>query len=82
SPARHAWTSSANSPVRRWAGDVEHARALGHRLSLMSAAMFAEPNPTVLKGVLHARGCIPTAAVRLPLVPASQASIEAALRML
>ncbi|MBE3010191.1 4-hydroxy-tetrahydrodipicolinate synthase [Microbispora sp. NEAU-D428] len=68
----HAWRG----------GDVEHARALGHRLSLMSAAMFAEPNPTVLKGVLHARGRIPTAAVRLPLVPASQASIEAALRTL
>ncbi len=64
------------------AGEAEHARALGHRLSLMSAAMFAEPNPTVLKGVLHARGRIPTAAVRLPLVPASQASIEAALRTL
>jgi 4-hydroxy-tetrahydrodipicolinate synthase len=64
------------------AGEAEHARALGHRLSLMSAAMFAEPNPTVLKGVLHAQGRIPTAAVRLPLVPAGRASIEAALRTL
>ncbi|MFI9569827.1 4-hydroxy-tetrahydrodipicolinate synthase family protein [Microbispora rosea] len=79
----HLRTGEFAELVQAWrAGDVEHARALGHRLSLMSAAMFAEPNPTVLKGVLHARGRIPTAAVRLPLVPASQASIEAALRVL
>ncbi|MEV8638209.1 4-hydroxy-tetrahydrodipicolinate synthase [Streptosporangium sp. NPDC051023] len=63
-------------------GEVAHARALGHRLSAMSASMFAEPNPTVIKGVLHAQGRIPTASVRLPLVPASQASVEAALRLL
>ncbi|MFF5207240.1 4-hydroxy-tetrahydrodipicolinate synthase family protein [Streptosporangium sp. NPDC000396] len=61
-------------------GDVAHARALGHRLSVMSASLFAEPNPTVIKGVLHAQGRIPTAAVRLPLVPASRASVEAAER--
>lgn len=79
----HLRTGEFVELFRAWrAGEAEHARALGHRLSLMSAAMFAEPNPTVLKGVLHARGRIPTAAVRLPLVPASQASIEAALRML
>ncbi|GIH66885.1 4-hydroxy-tetrahydrodipicolinate synthase family protein [Microbispora siamensis] len=79
----HLRTGEFAELVQAWrAGDVEHARALGNRLSLMSAAMFAEPNPTVLKGVLHARGRIPTAAVRLPLVPASQASIEAALRTL
>ncbi|WP_068924344.1 dihydrodipicolinate synthase family protein [Planobispora rosea] len=60
------------------AGDVAHARALGHRLSAMSASLFTEPNPTVLKGVLHARGRIPTASVRLPLVPARRESVEAA----
>ena len=79
----HLRTGDFVELVRAWqAGEVEHARSLGHRLSLMSAAMFAEPNPTVLKGVLHAQGRIPTAAVRLPLVPASQASVEAALRAL
>ncbi len=79
----HLRTGEFAELFQAWrAGEVEHARALGHRLSLMSAAMFAEPNPTVLKGVLHAQGRIPTAAVRLPLVPASQASIEAALRTL
>lgn len=77
----HLRTGEFAALFQAWrAGDVEHARALGHRLSLMSAAMFAEPNPTVLKGVLHAQGHIPTAAVRLPLVPASATSVEAALR--
>jgi 4-hydroxy-tetrahydrodipicolinate synthase len=46
------------------------------------AALFAEPNPAVIKGVLHARGKIPTPAVRLPLLPASRASVDAALRHL
>ncbi|NUW44661.1 4-hydroxy-tetrahydrodipicolinate synthase family protein [Nonomuraea rhodomycinica] len=60
------------------AGDVTRARALGHRLARLSAALFAEPNPTVIKGVLHARGIIPSADVRLPLLPASEASVAAA----
>jgi 4-hydroxy-tetrahydrodipicolinate synthase len=63
-------------------GDAEHARALGHSLSVLSASVFAEPNPTVLKGVLHAQGRIPTASVRLPLVPAGSASIEGVLKLL
>ncbi|MFC7650229.1 4-hydroxy-tetrahydrodipicolinate synthase family protein [Streptosporangium lutulentum] len=63
-------------------GDTARARALGHRLSALSASVFAEPNPTVLKGVLHAQGRIPTASVRLPLVPAGRASIEAVLRLM
>nr|BFE80862.1 hypothetical protein GCM10020093_034630 [Planobispora longispora] len=62
-------------------GEVAHARALGHRLSVMSASLFTEPNPTVLKGVLHARGRIPTASVRLPLLPARRESVEAVLRL-
>lgn len=60
------------------AGDAERARALGHRLARLSAALFAEPNPTVVKGVLHARGLIPTADVRLPLLPAGADSIARA----
>ncbi|MGP3959910.1 4-hydroxy-tetrahydrodipicolinate synthase family protein [Nonomuraea sp. 3N208] len=60
------------------AGDVPRARALGHRLARLSAALFAEPNPTVLKGVLHAQGLIPTPDVRLPLVPASAAAVSQA----
>ncbi|WP_371784900.1 4-hydroxy-tetrahydrodipicolinate synthase family protein [Streptosporangium subroseum] len=63
-------------------GDAERARALGHSLSALSASVFAEPNPTVLKGVLHSQGRIPTASVRLPLVPAGSASIEGVLKLL
>ncbi|MFD9124576.1 dihydrodipicolinate synthase family protein [Kitasatospora sp. NPDC059571] len=51
-------------------GDAERARPLGHRLARLSAAVFAEPNPTLVKAVLHALGRIPTADVRLPLLPA------------
>lgn len=60
------------------AGDVERARPLGHALARLSAAVFAEPNPAVVKGVLHAQGRIPTAGVRLPLLPASAGAVAAA----
>lgn len=63
-------------------GDVVRARALGHSLAPMSAALFAEPNPTVLKGVLHALGLIPTASVRLPLLPAQPSSVEKVTQLL
>ncbi|MFJ7586542.1 dihydrodipicolinate synthase family protein [Streptomyces sp. NPDC097617] len=59
------------------AGDAARARPLGHALARMSAAAFAEPNPAVLKGVLHAQGRIPTPDVRLPLLPASQGAVKA-----
>ncbi|WCD90262.1 4-hydroxy-tetrahydrodipicolinate synthase [Streptomyces xanthophaeus] len=61
------------------AGDVARARPLGHALARVSAAAFAEPNPAVVKGVLHAQGRIPAPDVRLPLLPASQAAVTAAL---
>ncbi|MCX5380752.1 dihydrodipicolinate synthase family protein [Streptomyces sp. NBC_00091] len=61
------------------AGEVENARALGHALARLSAAAFAEPNPAVTKGVLHAQGRIPTPDVRLPMLPASRPAVEAAL---
>lgn len=64
------------------AGDVARARPLGHALARMSAAVFAEPNPTVVKGVLHAQGRIPAPDVRLPLLPASEAAVTAALEQL
>ncbi|MEV0411561.1 dihydrodipicolinate synthase family protein [Streptomyces sp. NPDC050448] len=64
------------------AGDVPRARTLGHGLARLSAAVFAEPNPAVVKGVLHARGRIPTPAVRLPLLPAGEAAVSAALERL
>jgi 4-hydroxy-tetrahydrodipicolinate synthase len=60
-------------------GDASQARELGHRLAAVSAALFAEPNPAVIKAVLYRRGEIPSPAVRLPLLAASQESAEAAL---
>lgn len=67
--------------VTHWhAGDVVRARSLGHRLAGLSAALFAGPNPTVIKSVLHARGRIPSPAVRLPLLPADQDTTRRALR--
>ncbi|MFJ2861739.1 dihydrodipicolinate synthase family protein [Kitasatospora sp. NPDC087314] len=63
------------------AGDADRARALGHRLTGLALAAFAAPNPTVVKGVLHAQGRIPTPDVRLPLLPAGAAEVEAALKL-
>jgi 4-hydroxy-tetrahydrodipicolinate synthase len=76
----HLATDRFAELVRAWrAGDAVRARALGHALTGLALALFAEPNPTVIKAVLHAQGRIPTAAVRLPLVPAAAGSTRAAL---
>ncbi|MFB4269573.1 dihydrodipicolinate synthase family protein [Nonomuraea sp. GTA35] len=76
----HVETGAFVELAEAWhAGDVVRARALGRRLARLSASLFAEPNPTVLKGVLHARGLIPTPDVRLPLVPASAEAVSQAL---
>lgn len=63
-------------------GPIDRARRIGNRLAALATTLFTEPNPTVLKGVLAAQGRIPTAAVRLPLLPASEASVAAALAAL
>ncbi|WP_203785726.1 dihydrodipicolinate synthase family protein [Paractinoplanes rishiriensis] len=76
----HVCTADFAALIEAWrAGDVATARPLGHRLARLSAALFAGPNPTVIKGVLAARGRIPTAAVRLPLLPAGPGAIDAGL---
>jgi 4-hydroxy-tetrahydrodipicolinate synthase len=75
-------TGSFAAMVRAWQdGECARARALGHGLAGLSAALFAEPNPVVIKAVLHAQGRIPSPSVRLPLLPASPAATEAALRL-
>ncbi|MDJ0345068.1 dihydrodipicolinate synthase family protein [Streptomyces sp. H10-C2] len=75
--------ASAHLATDRW---VELAgtgdRALGHRLAALAAALFTEPNPTVIKAALHARGSIPDPGVRLPLLPAGRPALETALRAL
>jgi hypothetical protein len=79
----HLATEGFVALIEAWrAGETVRARPLGHRLAALSAALFAEPNPTVVKAVLHARGQIPTAAVRLPLLPAGADSTATALRQL
>jgi 4-hydroxy-tetrahydrodipicolinate synthase len=60
-------------------GDLATARLLGPALARLSAAAFAEPNPSVIKAALHAQGRIPTPDVRLPLLPAAPESAAALL---
>ena len=77
----HVATDQYAELIHAWrTGDAARARALGHRLAALSAALFAEPNPTVIKGVLHARGLIASASVRLPLLPAHPDTVETAMR--
>ena len=57
-------------------GKVDDGRVHAEALLPVVQACFAEPNPSVFKGVLHAQGLIPTPDVRLPLVNASRSSGE------
>jgi 4-hydroxy-tetrahydrodipicolinate synthase len=78
----HLRTADFADLIAAWqAGRAAQARALGHRLAPLSAALFAEPNPAVIKGVLHAQGRIPSPAVRLPLLPAGRDTVRAALSL-
>ncbi|MFD7242339.1 dihydrodipicolinate synthase family protein [Streptomyces massasporeus] len=62
-------------------GAAGPARRLGAELARLSAAFFAEPNPAVIKGVLHVQGRIPSPAVRLPLLAASADSVRRAAEL-
>ena len=53
------------------AGKIDDGRAHAEALLPVVQAAFAEPNPAVFKGVLHAQGRIATPDVRLPLTNAS-----------
>jgi 4-hydroxy-tetrahydrodipicolinate synthase len=64
------------------AGKVDEGRAHAEALLPVTQALFAEPNPAVFKGVLHAQERIPTADVRLPLLNASPGAIEHALEVI
>jgi 4-hydroxy-tetrahydrodipicolinate synthase len=77
----HVRTAEFARLVSSWRDEkAAEARELGHRLSPLSRALFAEPNPVVIKSVLHRMGQIPSPSVRLPLLPASLESTEDALR--
>jgi 4-hydroxy-tetrahydrodipicolinate synthase len=74
----HVRTAEFARLVALWQdGRAAEARELGGRLAELSLALFAEPNPTVIKAVLHQLGEIPSPAVRLPLLPASRATLDA-----
>jgi 4-hydroxy-tetrahydrodipicolinate synthase len=64
------------------AGKLEEGRAIHESLLPLVKALFAEPNPAVIKGVLHAQGKIPTPDLRLPMTAASAAAVQAALSAL
>ncbi|MFI7606406.1 dihydrodipicolinate synthase family protein [Micromonospora sp. NPDC049366] len=79
----HLATADFVDLVEAWrVGDTTRGRAVGHRLAGLSTALFAAPNPTVVKAVLHAQGRIPTATVRLPLLPPDEDVLRGALRWL
>ena len=61
------------------AGDIQTARTHSEALLPVITSLFAEPNPAVVKGVLHAQGRIPTPDVRLPLLNAGKASVATSL---
>jgi 4-hydroxy-tetrahydrodipicolinate synthase len=83
-------TASAHLATRRFVnltaawqqGDLDGARSVGHELARLAGAVFAEPSPTVIKGVLHALGRIPTPHVRLPLLPASEEAVRVVCELL
>jgi 4-hydroxy-tetrahydrodipicolinate synthase len=79
----HLCTGRWAAMIDAWrAGDAPRARDLGAPLAPLAAALFAEPNPTVIKAVLHAQGRIATPDVRLPLLPPDPATVAVALNRL
>ncbi|MDO8188787.1 4-hydroxy-tetrahydrodipicolinate synthase [Conexibacter sp. JD483] len=84
---RGAITASAHVATERFAallaaaraGELDAARAASRALAPLVRALFAEPNPVVIKALLAAEGAIESAAVRLPLTPATAAAVERAL---
>jgi 4-hydroxy-tetrahydrodipicolinate synthase len=61
------------------AGKLDDGRAHAEALLPVVRAGFAEPNPAVFKGVLHAQGRIATPDLRLPMTNASEGAVTAAL---
>ena len=61
------------------AGKLEDGRHHAEALLPVVDAAFAEPNPAVFKGVLHAQGRIATPDVRMPMASATSAAIDRCL---
>jgi 4-hydroxy-tetrahydrodipicolinate synthase len=64
------------------AGKLDEGRGISEALLPLVKRLFAEPNPAVIKGVLHALGKIATPSLRLPMTAASTAGVDAALAAL
>ena len=76
----HVRTADFVDLTQAWQrGDLGRVRTVGNRLAALSIALFAEPNPAVVKAVLHAQGRIPAPGVRLPLLSATPRTLAAAL---
>jgi 4-hydroxy-tetrahydrodipicolinate synthase len=81
-----AIAASANVATDRYAamidaglvGELTDGRRLAESLLPLTLALFAEPSPAVIKGLLHAQGRIPTPHVRMPLADASSGAMELA----
>ena len=58
------------------AGKIEDGRAHAEALLPVIRAAYADPNPAVFKGVLHAQGRIATPDVRLPLTNSSAEAVR------
>jgi 4-hydroxy-tetrahydrodipicolinate synthase len=83
--AAGAIAASAHFATERFArlvrgGDGSLAEA--EALLPLALALFAEPNPVVIKGLLHAQGRIATADVRMPHLNASRAAVARAVEAL
>ena len=80
-------TASAHVCTARWvalvecglAGKVDEGRHHHDALLPVVQTGFAEPNPAVWKGVLHAQGRIATPDVRMPMANASTAAVDRCL---
>ena len=59
------------------AGRRDEALALHERLSPLFRALFLETNPTPVKAALHLLGLLPDPTPRLPLLPATPATVSA-----
>jgi 4-hydroxy-tetrahydrodipicolinate synthase len=78
-----AIAASAHFATDRFARLVRDAgRAEAEALLPLVLALFAEPNPAVLKGLLHRQGRIATPDVRMPMAGASAAAVDRAARAL
>jgi len=62
-------------------GRVAESRKIAEALLPLTLALFTEPSPAVIKGVLYAEDRIPTPNVRMPLANASADSVDHALRV-